>query len=60
MRAGLHWTGILALAGAFGVLQAGVVDQSLFATSYLGYDGWDDPADAHVRRAARVSAPRPR
>ncbi|NUU16714.1 hypothetical protein HP550_05560 [Cellulomonas humilata] len=42
VRARLHWTGILALAGAFGVLQAGVIDQSLFATSYLGYDDWDE------------------
>ena len=41
-RTGMHWTGILALAGAFGVLQAGVVDQSLFAMHYLGYDEWAD------------------
>lgn len=41
VRAGLHWTGVLALAGAFGVVQAGVVDQSLFATTYLGYEDWD-------------------
>ncbi|WP_051274579.1 hypothetical protein [Cellulomonas sp. URHD0024] len=39
-RTRMHWTGILALAGAFGVLQAGVVDQSLFATSYMSYDDW--------------------
>lgn len=39
-RTAMHWTGILALAAAFGVLQAGVVDQSLFATHYLGYDEW--------------------
>ncbi|WP_051639835.1 hypothetical protein [Cellulomonas sp. URHE0023] len=39
-RTGMHWTGILAMAGAFGVLQAGVVDQSLFAMHYLGYDSW--------------------
>ena len=41
-RTGMHWTGILALAGAFGVVQAGVVDQSLFATSYLDYADWDE------------------
>jgi hypothetical protein len=41
-RTGMHWTGILAMAGAFGVLQAGVVDQSLFAMHYLGYDEWAD------------------
>ncbi|MBO3101256.1 hypothetical protein [Cellulomonas fengjieae] len=39
-RARLHWTGILALAAAAGTLQAGVVDQSLFATTYAGYDDW--------------------
>ena len=39
-RTGMHWTGILALAGAFGVLQAGVVDQSLFALHYMGYEEW--------------------
>lgn len=42
VRTGMHWTGILALAGAFGVVQAGVVDQSLFATTYLGYEDWDE------------------
>jgi len=41
-RTGMHWTGILALAGAFGVVQAGVVDQSLFALHYLGYASWED------------------
>ncbi|MBO9556215.1 hypothetical protein [Cellulomonas sp.] len=40
-RTGMHWTGILALAGAFGVVQAGVVDQSLFALHYLGYASWE-------------------
>src|SRR4051795_8789370 len=39
-RTGMHWTGILALAGAFGVLQAGVVDQSLFALHYMDYEDW--------------------
>ncbi|MBD8058227.1 hypothetical protein IC607_04490 [Cellulomonas sp. JH27-2] len=39
-RTAMHWTGILTLGGAFGVLQAGVVDQSLFALSYLGYADW--------------------
>jgi len=41
-RTGMHWTGILAMAGAFGVVQAGVVDQSLFAMHYLGYASWAD------------------
>jgi hypothetical protein len=40
-RTGMHWTGIFAMAGAFGVVQAGVVDQSLFALHYLGYASWE-------------------
>jgi len=39
-RTAMHWTGILALGTAFGVLQAGVVDQSLFAMHYMDYDSW--------------------
>ncbi|MGY4644948.1 hypothetical protein [Cellulomonas sp. URHB0016] len=41
-RTRMHWTGILALAGAFGVLEAGVVDQSLFARYYMEYADWGD------------------
>jgi hypothetical protein len=40
-RVGMHWTGVLAMAGAFGVVQAGVVDQSLFALHYPGYESWE-------------------
>ncbi|MCC2333818.1 hypothetical protein [Cellulomonas wangsupingiae] len=43
-RTGMHWTGILAMAGAFGVVQAGVVDQSLFAQHYPGYAWWGQVA----------------
>jgi len=39
-RLGLTWPGILALAAALGVVQAGVIDQSLFSESYQGYAGW--------------------
>jgi hypothetical protein len=41
-RSGMGWPGILALAMALGILQAGVVDQSLFSESYRGIDYWDD------------------
>lgn len=37
-RAGRGWPTILLLAAAFGVLQAGIVDQSLFNPSYDRYD----------------------
>lgn len=41
-RMGLGWVGILLLATAFGLLQAGVVDQSLFSPDYRGIDGWEE------------------
>ena len=40
MRSGLRWPGIIALAAAFGIIQAGVVDQSLFSESYRDIDYW--------------------
>ena len=40
-RHGLRWPGILALAAAAGILQAGVIDQSMFSTSYRDIAYWD-------------------
>jgi len=40
-RFGVGWTGILALGAAFGIVQAGVIDQSLFSESYRDIDYWD-------------------
>lgn len=40
-RFGVGWPGILALATGFGVLQAGVIDQAMFNTSYRDLDFWD-------------------
>ena len=40
-RARLGWTGILLLAAAFGLVEAGLVDQSLFSPDYRGLEGWD-------------------
>ena len=39
-RAGLSWPGILLAAAAFGLVQAGVVDQSLFSLGYRGIESW--------------------
>ncbi len=39
-RTGMRWPGIVALAGALGVVQAGILDQSLFSTSYRQIDYW--------------------
>lgn len=41
-RTGRGWPSILLLGLAFGVVQAGLVDQSLFNTSYRDIDYWDD------------------
>lgn len=40
-RLGVGWPGIIALAAAFGILQAGVVDQSLFSESYRDIEYWE-------------------
>ena len=41
-RFGVGWPGIMALAAAFGIVQAGVVDQSLFSESYRQIEYWND------------------
>ncbi len=44
-RRGLGWPGIVLLAAAFGVVQAGLVDQSMFAREYRDIPYWSDMAD---------------
>ncbi|MDA0632128.1 hypothetical protein OUY22_01770 [Nonomuraea sp. MCN248] len=39
-RRGVGWPGMLALAAAFGIVQAGMIDQSLFSDSYRDIEGW--------------------
>ncbi|GAA1075990.1 hypothetical protein [Nocardiopsis composta] len=39
-RFGIGWPGIAALATAAGIMQAGVIDQSLFSLSYRNIDYW--------------------
>ncbi|MEU8198249.1 hypothetical protein AB0C10_31170 [Microbispora amethystogenes] len=41
-RLGMRWPEILALAAAFGVLQAAVVDQSLFSEGYRDIPYWEE------------------
>ncbi|WP_345713642.1 hypothetical protein, partial [Kineococcus glutinatus] len=48
---GRGWPSVLLLAAAFGVLQAGVVDRSLFSVDYQDYEGWEQ------NRAATLLAP---
>ena len=42
VRLGLRWPGIVLLAVAAGLVQAGLVDQSMFSTSYRDIPYWDD------------------
>ncbi|MDG4803374.1 hypothetical protein [Micromonospora sp. WMMD980] len=49
-RLGLGWPGIVLLAAAFGVVQAGLVDQSLFNPDYL-----DDTQFADARATAEAT-----
>ena len=41
-RTGRGWTTMLLLSGAAGLIQAGVLDQSLFAERYDSVRGWED------------------
>lgn len=40
-RRGLGWGGMALMAAAFGMVQAGTVDQSLFSLGYLGIESWE-------------------
>lgn len=55
-RAGLGWPGILLLATAFGIFQAGVVDQSLFSVDYRGLDTWSETFHATLIEPLGISA----
>jgi hypothetical protein len=41
-RARLGWPAMLPMAAAFGLLEAGVIDQSLFSTDYRGIEAWEE------------------
>jgi hypothetical protein len=41
-RANLGWVGMILLAAAFGLLQAGVIDQSLFSADYRDIASWEE------------------
>src|SRR5262249_47958730 len=41
-RFGVAWPGIMAMAAAFGIVEAGVVGQSLFSGSYRQIAYWND------------------
>ncbi|MET0695313.1 MAG: hypothetical protein ABWY56_15375 [Propionibacteriaceae bacterium] len=54
-RWGLGWPGIFLLAAAFGLTQAGLVDQSLFSVDYRGIDGWEEGYQATLVPALGIS-----
>jgi hypothetical protein len=41
-RLGLGWPSILLMATAFGIIQAAVIDQSIFNSAYRDIDYWDE------------------
>ena len=55
-RARLGWPGIVLLAVAVGLLQAGVIDQSLFSVDYRQIDGWDEAFRATLIAPLGLSA----
>ena len=44
-RHGLGWPGILLMAAAFGVVEAGIVDQSMWSADYRDIPYWDDMSE---------------
>lgn len=52
----LGWVGIVFLGVAFGLLQAGVVDQSLFSQDYRGIEGWESGYAATLIAPFGISA----
>ena len=55
-RRGLGWPTMLLLAAAFGLIEAGLVDQSLFDPSYRDIDFWDDLRDPTYLSCCGTSA----
>ncbi len=45
-RAGRGWPAMVVLAAAFGLLEAGVIDQALFADSYADVRNWEETVRA--------------
>ena len=52
----LGWIGMILMAAAFGLLQAGVVDQSLFSVSYRDIESWEASRRSTLIEPLGVSA----
>ncbi|MFT4166165.1 MAG: hypothetical protein QM650_13075 [Microlunatus sp.] len=55
-RRGWGWPSLLLVFAALGVTQACLIDQSMFSTDYLGYQGWEESREATLVPALRISA----
>jgi hypothetical protein len=55
-RAGWGWPSLLVLCAALGFVQAGLIDQSLFAADYGAYDGWEQLREPTLIPALGISA----
>lgn len=55
-RMGWGWPSLLLLCAALSVLQACIIDQSLFAEQYHGYAGWEESRSATFIPAFGISA----
>jgi hypothetical protein len=55
-RCDLGWPGILLLSAAFGLTQAGLVDQSLFSLDYRQIESWDETLRATLVDPLGLSA----
>jgi hypothetical protein len=55
-RARLGWSGLLLLATAAGILQAGAIDQSLFSATYRGMEGWVELRELTLIEPLGISA----
>ncbi|WP_338446310.1 hypothetical protein V5F89_00460 [Pelagerythrobacter marensis] len=55
-RLGWGWPSLLLLCAALGVLQACIIDQSMFAEQYHGYAGWEESRSATLIPEFGISA----
>jgi len=55
-RLGWGWPSLLLLCAALGILQACIIDQSMFAEHYQGYAGWEESRSATFIPVFGISA----
>ncbi|GAB4084043.1 hypothetical protein GCM10028784_06730 [Myceligenerans cantabricum] len=55
-RTGGGWPAMLLLFAALGVAEACLIDQSLFATDFLNYEGWEETREATLVPGLGLSA----